>query len=395
MKVNMLSQAMKFLVDPRPWIAVDPHTVGPANSYLISVFLLMGFKPGFVLVHMLASILVCLQVLMAYLTLRRLGSEKTAALGAFLMVLFYGLATHPDYLHYAGELLPTLLLMVGFHIFLVWLDEPAGRRTGAQLCLLFSGGLVLGTAPWCKLQAVPITGALGLVVLAAIFRDRGPSFSASWRLKELIAFCAGAVLITCIMLAILAKIGAIQDFWYSYIRANLAFAGSLGLTGIFVNFWLIILTSPVHQLLLVAFLGVLVRESLSVDIPLLFRNRKWAGTGLVVYAGAALFAVCRASYSFPHHAIFLVPPMTYLAAVLVSPEVVDLTKSRRSPHRLISGLVLVLLFATIGLYVAYGVRYAHMVRAIRELSHSQPDWNPRIPHGARRNGQGKAEGCPR
>src|ERR1035438_8433414 len=61
---NMVSQAMKFLVDPRPWIAVDPHTVGPVNSYLISVFLWMGFKPGFVLVHMLASVLVCLQVLM-------------------------------------------------------------------------------------------------------------------------------------------------------------------------------------------------------------------------------------------------------------------------------------------------------------------------------------------
>ena len=71
----MLSQAMKFLVDPRPWIAVDPDSSGPLNSYLISAFLFMGFKPGFVLVHMLASILICLQILMVYLTLRRLGSE--------------------------------------------------------------------------------------------------------------------------------------------------------------------------------------------------------------------------------------------------------------------------------------------------------------------------------
>ena len=164
---QMLSQAMKFLVDPRPWIAADTTSSGPLNSYLISVFLLMGFKPGFVLVHMLASVLVCLQVLMAYLTLRRLGSEKTAALGAFLMVLFYGLAYPTGLPTYASELLPTLLLMVGFYIFLVWLGEPAGRRAGAQLCLLFSGGLVLGAAPWCKLQAVPITGALGLVVLGS------------------------------------------------------------------------------------------------------------------------------------------------------------------------------------------------------------------------------------
>src|SRR5271157_1167252 len=171
---QMLSLAMKFLVDPRPWIAADTTSSGPLNSYLISVLLLMGFKPGFVLVHLLASVLVCLQVLMTYLTLRRLGSERTAALGAFLMVLLYGLGTSGDYLHYSSELLPTLLLTVGFYIFLVWLDEPSGRRADA-LRLLFSGGLVLGTAPWCKLSAAPITGALGLVVLAAIFRDRGPS----------------------------------------------------------------------------------------------------------------------------------------------------------------------------------------------------------------------------
>src|ERR1035437_4077183 len=82
-----LSQAMKFLVDPRPWIAADITTSGPLNSYLISVFLLMGFRSGFVLVHILASVLVCLQVLTAYLTLRRLGSENAAALGAFLLVL--------------------------------------------------------------------------------------------------------------------------------------------------------------------------------------------------------------------------------------------------------------------------------------------------------------------
>jgi hypothetical protein len=376
---HLFSQAMKFAVDPRPWISVDPHTVGPLDSYLISVFLLMGFNPGFVLSHMLASVLVCLQVLAAYLTLRQLGSEKTAALGAFLMALFYGLATQADYLHYAGELLPTLLLMVGFYIFLIWLHEPAGRRAGAQLCLLFSGGLVLGAAPWCKLQAVPITGALGLVVLAAIFRDRGPSFSFSCRVKELITFCAGAVLTTCVMLAILAKTGAIRDFWCSYILNNLAYAGALSLTGSLAHLLGFFMASPIHQLFLVALLGVLIHASRSADSSLLFQKRKWEYGGLLVYAGAALFAVCRPPLFFIHYTIFLAPPMTYLAAALASPEVADLTKGRQSPRRLISGLVIVLLFATIGLYVAYGVRYAHMIKAIRGLSHSQANWNPRMP----------------
>jgi hypothetical protein len=371
-----LSLAMKFMVDPRPWIAADLTTSGPLNSYFISVFLWMGFKPGFVLVHMLASILISLQVLMAYLTLRRLGSEKAAAAGAFLMVLFYGLVTHPHYLHYASLLLPTLVLMVGFYLFLVWLDEPIGRPTGVQLCLLFSAGLALGTAPWCKLQAAPITAALGLVVLAAIFRARGSSFSFSWRVKELIAFSAGAVLTSCVMLAVLAETGAIRDFWYSYILNSLAYAGPLSLTGIITNLLLLFLFWPLRQPLLFWLLGVglVVHASQGGDILLFFRKRKWACIGLLAYAGAALFAACRPRYSIGTYAILLVPPMTYLAAAPLRtfPEVAYLRKSLRAPHRLIF-VVLVLLFATID-----GARYANLVRATRQLSHSQADWNPRI-----------------
>jgi len=374
---QMLSLAMKFMVDPRPWIAADTTSSGPLNSYLISVFLWVGFKPGFVLVHLLASVLVCLQVLMTYLTLRRLGLERTAALGAFLMVLLYGLATSGDYLHYSSELLPTLLLMVGFYILLVWLDEPAERRADA-LHLLFSGGLVLGTAPWCKLSAAPITGALGLVVLAAIFRDRGPSFSFSWRVMELIAFCVGGMMTTCVMLAILAKSGALEDFWSSYILQNLAYAGPFRLGSSILHFLFIFLVSPLHQLLLVALLGagLLAYASRSPGILLLFKKKKWACIGLLVYVGAALFAVCRPRFFFPHYAILLVPPMTYLTAVIASPELAS--KSHQLPRRLLSGLVLVLLLATIGLYGAYVVRYAQMIKAIRELSHSQTDWKLRI-----------------
>ena len=370
-----LSLAMKFLVDPRPWIAADLGSAGPVTSYLVSAFLWMGFKPGFVLVHMLATVVVCAQVLVAYLTLRRLGSEKTAALGAFLMVLFYGLATYaPDFLNYGSELLPTLLLMLGFYLFLVWLDEPAGRRAAA-LWLLFAGGLMLGTAPWCKLQAVPITGALGLIVIAAIFRDRGSSFLFSLRLKELVAFCAGAVLPTCVMLAILAKTGAFKDFWYSYILCNLAYAGPLSLIRLILLSVLVFLYLHFFRCYLwhCSVCWLMLRAG---SAP--FKKRKWAYGGLLVYAGAALFAVCRPSFFYLHYVIFLVPPITYLAAVLASPESADLTESRQSPRRLMRGLALMLIVATIGLYVTYAVRYVHMIRAMHELSRSQPDWHLRI-----------------
>ena len=197
-------------------------------------------------------------------------------MGAFLPVLFYGLATHTYYLHYVSALLPTLLLMVGFYFFLAWLDEPAKPQADTQLSLLFVSGLALGTAPWCKLQAAPIACALALVVLAAIFRERGRSFSLSSRAREVIVFCAGAILTTCIMLTVLAKTGAINEFWHSYILGNLAAAGPLSLAGVIENFLLLFLVWPFRQPLLVSVLGIglLLHASRSGDIHALLQDQK-------------------------------------------------------------------------------------------------------------------------
>ncbi len=372
-----LCQAMKFMVDPRPWKAADPVTSGPFTSYLISIFLLMGFRPTFVLAHMLASLLACLQVLVAYLTLRRLRSEQTAALGAFLMVLLYGFTTHKHYLHYASEWLPSLLLMVGFYVFLVWLDEPAGDNTSRRLYLLFSAGLALGAAPWCKLQASPITLALGLLFVIAAFRNRGPSCSFSARAKELAAFSAGAILTTCVMLVILVETGAIRDFWNSYILSNLAFAGHFSLTRCIGNSVLALLEFAIFAPLPVAIViaGLLLHPSLDADVGLLFRRGKWAFAGLLAYAGAALFAVARVRIPSFHHTLFLLPPLVYLVASLLPPssELTELAQKRPFPLRLAVASVLVLAAATIT-----GMRYVDMIKAVGELQGGGTDRKSRI-----------------
>ena len=59
---------------------------------------------------------------------------------------------------------------------------------------------------------------------------------------------------------------------------------------------------------------LLLRGFRSGDIQLLFKNRKWACIGLLAYAGAAVFAACRPRYSSGTYIMWLVPPITYLAA---------------------------------------------------------------------------------
>ena len=88
---------------------------------------------------------------------------------------------------------------------------------------------------------------------------------------------------TCVMLAILAKSGAIEDFWSSSILQNLFYAGPFRLKTSILHLLLIFLVSPLHQLLLVALLGagLLVYASRSTGILLLFKKEKWACIGLL------------------------------------------------------------------------------------------------------------------
>ena len=363
-----LSNAMTFMVDPRPWIAVDPYTLGPLNPYLVTVFLWLGFRPSYVLLHMLASVLVCLQILIAYLTLRRFRSAETAAAGALLMVLFYGFATKQDYLHYAGEWLPTLLCATGFYFYVAWLDE-APDETVRPLCLLFASGLFLGSAPWGKLQAAPITGGVGLLIMLAVLRAKSQSRAPSWQqAREITAFCTGGIVTTCIMLAILAKTGALGDFWKSYIQGNLIYAGRASWSRSFVNVFLVFLVSPLHQLLFVG-LSLLFCTSAHDPTPPFLAKQKWALYGSFVYFGAALLAICRVRYLFPHHAILLVPPLTYLV-VLLAP-IPTLKQICRSPKFTLAVCVIMVGLTTV-LYAAYVVNYAQMIRAIRSLSHDRP-----------------------
>ncbi len=160
---------MKFFQDPRPWKAIDPGTSGPLNSYPISILLWLGFKPNYIVVHVLATVLVCLQVLLSYLIFLRLGSKIAAILGAISMVLLYGATINSNLLHYSSELFPVLLLILGFYGFLAWAqDSPSRSESHCQPLLLFSSGLALGAAPWFKIQASPIVAALGLIVFVLL-----------------------------------------------------------------------------------------------------------------------------------------------------------------------------------------------------------------------------------
>ena len=367
---QMLADAMKFLTNPVPWKAVDEGSSGPLNYGFISIFLLVGFKPTFVLMHMAASFVVCLQVLVAYLTLKRISSGKAALLGAGLMVLLYGLYTHSHYLHYGTELLPNLLLMMGFYLFVTLLDGHTLQEWSCRLPALFFGGLALGMAPWGKLQAGPVMAALELLTVSLVLLGM-KQLSLRQRLSDVVAYGFGSVLASCIVFVELVRFHVLDDAWYSYIQGNLTYAGRLSVAGILENVILLLLATPIHQLALVMILGVVLLDGFgpSYAVSTLVKERGWLFAGLCVYAAAALFSGCRVRYIWPKHAMFLVPPLTYIAALFLAAGIDAFLKWRRARQSYTTAVlrlipVLLVFSATVSLYIAYFHRYSAMVRTI-------------------------------
>ena len=100
-----------------------------------------------------------------------------------------------------------------FYALVHWFHRPA-RFT------LFCSGIAIGTSIWCKVQAIPVAGVLSLAIVWIVFRTKVLS-SGRARLAHAGAYLAGALLPAVLILAAVAQAGALKDFWYSYVLANL------------------------------------------------------------------------------------------------------------------------------------------------------------------------------
>ena len=317
---QMFSQGMRFLVDPVPWRGVDGTTSGPLNSYLVSLVLLLGIKPGFVMGHVLAAVLICLQLVVAHRTLLRLGSQRTAAWGMVPMVLFFCITGINDYLHYSSELLPSLLLSLGFYCFVVWMEDRPGRGASFQTFLVLLSGLLWGTAPWAKLQAGPISGVLGIVFLATVLTGVIHPLGISRRVVQSLTFCAGALLPGAVILAIVLHAGVYRDFWNSYILENLAFAGAEPWTQTLTDCVQALFSVGMGPIFLINVLaaGFLVHARRTNPAPKLPLRQRWANGALLLFLGTALFTAVRPATFFLHYLQFMVYPMICLTAGLMS-----------------------------------------------------------------------------
>lgn len=160
-------RAEEYNVDESTWIADalavlrNPHFFSTLLTHTtarpLTVLPLLGLgwlqlPISFFTVKVVALLLICLALWLAYLALRHLTSARFAALALLPLTVFYLVVQFDDFLAYNSELVCNVLVATG-----LWLygSLRRGRDRAWQGVL---AGLALGLIPFAKFQAIP--GAL-------------------------------------------------------------------------------------------------------------------------------------------------------------------------------------------------------------------------------------------
>jgi hypothetical protein len=301
---QMLAQAMRYAHDLTPWRSVDGETGGP----ILSWFLLLGHELGlpfnFRSEHALAALCLAGTLLATFAAARRLIGVEAALIGLGAGSLWLALIPDEDFSHYSSELVPDLFIALALAI----LAGAARSKTGARR--MFFVGLLLGLVPWAKLQAVPIALVLGFWALAEVLRGE-PGTGPRWRQAGLVLL--GGLLPSAILLTWVAQAGAWDQFWHSYILANLARAAAKP--------WSAQGTNLLHLLLFQEgspwFLGaaVLALGAFGLRGRAGWRAVPHGATVLaVLLLAAAIFAVLRPVITYSHYEQLCLVPLVLLVA---------------------------------------------------------------------------------
>ena len=194
---------------------MEGESNGPLDSWLILGAHELGLPYNYRTLHLLAAhcLLGILQA--TYTAARRLVGTPAAVTALAAGSWWLAWAPVQEFEHYASELVPCLLISCG----LAAVVRARQTANGADWRFGLVGSMLLGLAPWGKLQCAPFALYLGIWVAGDGLL--AGSVPISIRRRYLAALIAGAIVPSLLLLAWVVSAGAGPEFWHSYIIAGL------------------------------------------------------------------------------------------------------------------------------------------------------------------------------
>lgn len=280
---QMLTQAMTLRHEPILFQAVDTTTGGPLSSYLLTFLNLLGFPFDYSTAHFVAIFLVILSFIFLYKTSQKLFDTESARLAIIPFLIFEIFTQEPDFVHFASELVPLLLLVLMLYF--------SSKSSKINLFLVgFLGALCI----FGKLQALPIIAAIGLINLN---KNSGTQIYRDFFIKILGGITGIIVLI--ILFKLWGVLHEVIDFYF--IRNITAHTATRSLLDGVLVFPAFLFKNIDFFIFVIAALSVIL-------INKCFKN--WQ---LWIYLLVSIFSVIRTGSDYLHYLHFLIPPLVLLA----------------------------------------------------------------------------------
>ncbi len=309
---QVLSQAMRYMLDPLPWRSVDGGSSGPLNTWALLWAPLVGLKLDYLAARLTGVFCVWATFGALALAMVELVGRRWALALLMPAMCFVFTTTNLDFAFFSSEQLPSAIsACVVYLIFRQWRTH----RFWAGYLI----GFLTGALPFCKIQTGPaallLFGAAAWSAIARLGRTKTA-------LKALVWMALGGITVPCLILVPVAAGGAWGDFMELYIRTALGYknkgsGGRAGMAGALIF--------GVKEF------GFLATSTLVLSAGALAlswvksRSLRWkTGHGLclagaVLYLAVTTYCVLRSGYPFPHYLTLLIVPGVVLLGMSFCP----------------------------------------------------------------------------
>ena len=203
--------AMKLADYPLYWKYVDGNTSGPFSFFYVTLFFeIFNLEYDYINLRILEFFTLVGFILFTFLGLKKLFNKGTAFLAILPATFFLAHTQKPDFIHYSGERFPILLLSLCFFLFAQFYADKKHKTRNAILL-----GLVLGTAPFSKLQIAPVALCFVPFVCYLFLQEN--------KVKEAILFLASGLIIPLVISLVLWQSAYFDQAFKAYFLNNLGY----------------------------------------------------------------------------------------------------------------------------------------------------------------------------
>ncbi|MEQ8304027.1 MAG: hypothetical protein RIB47_11590 [Cyclobacteriaceae bacterium] len=204
--------AKTLLHDPRFWLSVDTGTGGPLVPLMLTTLKLFGLPIDHATIKLVGSTMMAMSISAIYIFSSIMSNKILARVTVLPLVVVVSVMNYSDLIAYNSEHMVILVLSCSL-VFFAQLYRIGPGKYNHNIILL---ALFLGMMPFAKLQGVPLALFIGIISIYILFRKK---------LTAKLPLLIGVALIPTIVVVLLVwSYGALDYFWVSYIKNNLAYA---------------------------------------------------------------------------------------------------------------------------------------------------------------------------